>query len=137
MPEQYSEVQGHSTGMVLTSVINGAASGGTTSVPRTHAPHVKPLLPQLDPNPTARFERLSEQQARYKYDYRPVFLPQDDPAIDGIKFPVLQSPVPREDSFTAKYIAGRVRKTLPVYTNKLLTKARSLFDPLDKLVRAC
>ena len=98
---------------------------------------LKPYLPHRDPNPTARLEKLSDQQGKYKYNHRPSFLPEGDPALEDIKFPVLQSPVPREDSFNAKYIAGRLQDTLPILTNRLLTKARALWDPLDKLVRVC
>ncbi|NJR41927.1 MAG: hypothetical protein HC767_03995 [Akkermansiaceae bacterium] len=91
-------------------------------------------LPHRDPSSKVRMEDISQNQTKYSYDYRPVFLPKDDAAFSSVKFPVLTAPVPRQDSFNTKYIAERVQATLPLVTNNLLTKAHSLFDPVDELV---
>jgi hypothetical protein len=93
---------------------------------------LKATLPQDDPDPAARNAALARQRERYEYDYHPVFIPKEDPAFEGVRFPVLAN-VPSEEGLSVKYITSRVFHSRGLITNTLLMRARKLFDPLDKL----
>jgi len=81
----------------------------------------QPYLPQNEPNPAKRNEKLSRKLQAYQYDH------------DYLSPLVLLKEVPAVENFSAQYIAERVVATSELVPNLLAAKARSFLDPLDNL----
>ncbi len=80
-----------------------------------------PCLPQKDPAPAKRKQRLEATRVNYQYNYE--YLPP---------VPLLDE-VPHEETFSAEYVVERFSVLPAIATNNALAKARSLFDPFDKI----
>lgn len=82
---------------------------------------MKTSLPQNDPDPHGRKDRLEKQRALYvfNYDYVP-------------PIPMLDT-VPHEEYFSPKYTAERLVSMAKLAPNMLAAKTKRLFDPLDDL----
>lgn len=78
-------------------------------------------LPQNDPDPQGRKDRLGRQRALYvfNYDYVP-------------PIPMLDT-VPHAEYFSPKYTAERLASMAKLAPNMLVSKTKRLFDPLDEL----
>ena len=81
----------------------------------------QPYLPQYEPNPAKRNEKLSRKLQAYQYDH------------DYLSPLVLLKEVPAVENFSAQYIAERVVATSELVPNLLAARARSFLDPLDNL----
>lgn len=82
---------------------------------------MQPHLPQNDPHPDERQQRLDSNRALYvfNYDYVP-----------GVPF---LDTVPGKECFSPRYFAERIGSSAILAPNMLAAKARRLFDPLDEL----
>ncbi len=85
-------------------------------------PLLQPLLPQQDlANATQRQSYLAQQQQAYEFTY------------EYLQDVALLKRVPREESFSIRYLAERTLATAELPGNMLAAKARSFFDPFDTI----
>jgi arachidonate 15-lipoxygenase len=80
-----------------------------------------PYLPQNDPDPQGRKNRLESNRALYvfNYDYVP-------------PIPMLDT-VPHKEYFSVGYTSARLASMAKLAPNMLAARTRRLFDPLDSL----
>lgn len=94
---------------------------------------LKPFLPQNDPDVDARKADLQHEQSRFRYSAHPEFLEKLGDTFQDLRFPMLQTPPPKDVNFSGEYIIKRTVHSAPLLTNQLLVRARGFLDPLDKL----
>jgi len=82
---------------------------------------IKPLLPQKDASPDRRTDYLTQNREDYEFDYN---------YLSGL---ALLKRVPKEESFSIRYLAERALATAKLPGNMLAAKARSFFDPFDDM----
>lgn len=82
---------------------------------------MKPYLPQHEPNPSDRQNRLIKNQQEYQFDHN--FLPP---------LPILAH-VPKQEYFSIEYTAKRLVSMGNLPANMLVAKAKNFFAPLDTL----
>ena len=80
-----------------------------------------PVLPQNEPEPAIRAEKLIRQRNGYGYDHE--ILPP---------LPVLEK-VPKEEKFKVRYQAQRDLRTVGTFVNLAYDKIRGVFDPFNKI----
>ncbi len=80
-----------------------------------------PYLPQSDPDPQGRKNRLESNRAPYVFNYDYVS-----------PIPMLDT-VPHKEYFSVEYTAARLASMAKLAPNMLAARTRRLFDPLDSL----
>lgn len=88
---------------------------------------MKPSLPQFDTNASLRKDALTRNQQLYQFDYDYL---QPFALLDGGKE---GEKVPHLERFAGDYTTGRLLASTQIQSNLLTAKARSFFDPLDRL----
>lgn len=82
---------------------------------------MQPYLPQTDPEPRERQNRLEHNRTLYvfNYDYVPPI-----PMLDE---------VPEKEKFSKKYVAARLASMYELVPNLLAARTERIFDPFDEL----